>query len=438
MRKGTKLGHKDDVIRGMKLISEPYKVEGCRDYCCDVQCTFCGKIKYGAVLSDIKRQVFDGCGCQKNRTNCKRFKSFLDWCIENNQKHLIDAWDYDLNSKTPDIISYCTEEYYYFKCPENKHQSSKWKIMSLTREGKKKTVCKYCNSFAQHAIDKFGTDVLDKYWDYDKNKISPWDISHSSKTKIWIKCTKTDYHGSYDIMPISFLKGIGCPYCHGNRVHQKDSLAAYYINLYGEDFLEKYWDYNENTLDPWKVTVSTNKGYIYLKCEKHGTYKMSPSNFKKHGLPCPICVVEAATSRLEVKVATYIKDVYDFKILHEHQCSIVAKNPRTKKAMPYDNDVILPNNEHLIVEVHGSQHYYANTTWNNKRAKQARISSIEVLKDMQWRDEYKKQYALSQGYHYLAIPYTAESDSSYKTMIDEKISSIINNTKLLSPAKEAI
>ena len=38
---------------------------------------------------------------------------------------------------------------------------------------------------------------------------------------------------------------------------------------------------------------------------------------------------------------------------------------------------------------------------------------------------YKKQYALSQGYYYLEIPYWTESDESYKTLIDEKIKSIL-------------
>lgn len=107
--------------------------------------------------------------------------------------------------------------------------------------------------------------------------------------------------------------------------------------------------------------------------------------------------------------------------------------------MPYDNDVTLPSEEHLIIEIHGAQHYYANTTWNNIRADALGITSAQVLEDQQWRDEYKKQYALSQGYYYLAIPYTAEKDDSYKSLIDSKIQSILNNTKLLNtPEKEAI
>lgn len=52
----------------------------------------------------------------------------------------------------------------------------------------------------------------------------------------------------------------------------------------------------------------------------------------------------------------------------------------------------------------------------------------------------KKQFALSHGYYYLAIPYTAENDESYKSMIDTKIHEILslNNSKQLPPEKEEL
>ena len=69
-----------------------------------------------------------------------------------------------------------------------------------------------------------------------------------------------------------------------------------------------------------------------------------------------------------------------------------------------------------------------------------KMTPEESLEYIQWKDEYKKQYALSHGYYYLAIPYTAEKDESYKIMIDSKIHEILsfssNNTKLFLPVKE--
>lgn len=73
----------------------------------------------------------------------------------------------------------------------------------------------------------------------------------------------------------------------------------------------------------------------------------------------------------------------------------------------------------------GDQHYYAKSGWIKKHAKRNNRSLKEELVEIQWRDEYKKQYALSQGCYYLAIPFWTENDESYKTLIDDAINSIL-------------
>lgn len=424
MNRGCRSFKKGDIVKGLLITTDPYKIPGDRNYRSIVQCTLCDSVPYEIVLSEINRHVFDGCGCQKDRSNSTSWKSFKDWCDENNQQQLLDTWDYELNNKTPDKVSCCTSDYYYFKCPDGRHPSSQWKILSLTRHGKIKTVCKYCNSFAQHAIDIFDKNVLDLYWDYEKNTVDPWDISYSSKEPIWIKCLNTDYHGSYETLSKIFLDGGECPYCNHKRIHPRDSFAYYYIQKYGEDFLDLYWDYEKNTVDPWQISVQSNK-YIYLKCDIHGTYKVYPPNFYKFGLSCPYCSRERDKSKLQEKVESYIENIYHFGILHEYDCSIITRSPKTNRWLPYDNDVIINNNTHLIIEVMGEQHYNVNAGWVRKAAERSHMTKEELLAEIQWRDEYKKQYALSQGYYYIAIPYWTENDESYKTLIDDKIQSIL-------------
>ena len=73
----------------------------------------------------------------------------------------------------------------------------------------------------------------------------------------------------------------------------------------------------------------------------------------------------------------------------------------------------------------GEQHYNVNAGWVRKAAERSHMTKEELLAEIQWRDEYKKQYALSQGYYYIAIPYWTENDESYKTLIDDKIQSIL-------------
>ncbi|MGN5456807.1 MAG: zinc-ribbon domain-containing protein [Candidatus Kurthia intestinigallinarum] len=414
-----------DVIKGLEIISEPYKVPGRRDYRAMVRCIFCGK-EYETVLSEIHRHVFDGCGCQRNKSTSKKWKSFDEWCVENSHEYLLDLWDYELNNKNPAQVSCCSVSRYYFRCPNGKHKSSLYQICSITAHGKKaKPVCRYCNSFAQYVINQFGENALDLYWDYEKNTVDPWEISYNSKTQIWIKCIKTDYHDSYNTTPTVFFKVNGkCPYCYHRRIHPKDSFAYYYTQKYGDDFLDLYWDYEKNTVNPWKIAPQSNI-YIYLKCDLHGSYRVYASNFYKHGTLCAECSRERDKSKLQEKVEKYIESIYHLNIVHEHSCSIIARSPKTNRWLPYDNDVAIDNERHLIIEVMGEQHYNANAGWIRKSAEKSNMTKEELLAEIQWRDEYKKQYALSQGYFYLAIPYWMEQDESYKTLIDEKIQSIL-------------
>ena len=348
MTRGCRNFKKGDIIKCLELISDPFKIDGDKNYRGLVKCTLCNSQPFEIVLSEIKRHVFDGCGCQKNRSNSAKWKSFQDWCKETCHEKLLELWDYDLNQTNPDKISWCTYDEYYFKCGCSIHPSSVYSIYNLTAWGKTKEICRYCNSFAQYAIDKFGKDVLDIYWDYEKNTADPWLISHASKDSIWVKCTKTLEHGSHKIRPHLFLKGIGCP----------------------------------------------------------------------------ICAYEQKNSKLQEKVDYYLTDILKLDVQHERQCSLIAVNPKNGYKLPYDNDVTV-NKCHLIVEVHGVQHYDVNNGWILKTAKKYNISPEQTLSDLQWRDEYKKQYAISQGYHYLAIPYWTENDESYKTIIDQKIKEIL-------------
>lgn len=154
---------------------------------------------------------------------------------------------------------------------------------------------KYENSFAYYIQVELG-EGLNKYWDWEKNTVNPYHIYKSSgKTKIWIKCTKTDYHDSYPTTPDNFYNGKRCPYCNRNngKVHPKDSFAQWGIDNVDKDFLTKYWS-DKNTLNPWQLTPhSTNKIYIYCQEKDYhndeGGYPILPLNFYK-GARCPYCV----------------------------------------------------------------------------------------------------------------------------------------------------
>lgn len=53
-------------------------------------------------------------------------------------------------------------------------------------------------SFAEWGINNLDENFLDKYWDWDKNELNPYEISYGSHKRVWIKCRNKDYHNSYE------------------------------------------------------------------------------------------------------------------------------------------------------------------------------------------------------------------------------------------------
>ena len=191
------------------------------------------------------------------------------------------------------------QTYIKVKCP----YCGKKYYVSLINFTKKKVKCTYCcnsyeKSFAYHIQQELSED-LNKYWDWEKNTVNPYHIYKSSnKTKVWIKCTKTDYHESNLISPANFVRGDRCPYCSTRRgkVHPRDSFAQWGIDNIDKDFLTKYWSNKNDELgiNPWKLTPhSTNKIYIYCQEKDYhnddGGYLTTCDRFYQ-GNRCPYCV----------------------------------------------------------------------------------------------------------------------------------------------------
>lgn len=156
--------------------------------------------------------------------------------------------------------------------------------------------CKFCcnsyeNSFAYY-IQQELKEPLSKYWDWDRNVVNPYLISKGKNIKVWIKCDKKDYHGSYMIICNDFISGARCGYCNGKKIHPKDSFAQWGINTFGEDFLTKYWS-PKNTLNPWELAPQSNKK-IWILCQDkdyhndNGGYLISCYNFYRNRR-CPYC-----------------------------------------------------------------------------------------------------------------------------------------------------
>lgn len=307
---------------------------------------------------------------------------------------------------------------------DGKTYCNKCSVKLFTAKKLKET--KFELSFARWLINNFGKNALELYWDYEKNiDMNPWEIGYCSHIKVWIKCQEKDYHGSYEAQCYNFVKQKhNCPYCTHNKLHPLDSLGQDIINNYGEEFLWKIWS-DKNKLSPFEVAPYSCKKY-YFKClegEHEDSYR-SPNNAQNNNFNCPFCINEKDNSKIEEKVKIYLQELgYIVKI--EHECTIKLINPKTGRPLPFDNEIILENGKHLIIEVHGRQHYKLQSK-SSKWLKEGQTPE-EQLHKRKLYDRYKRIKCIQAGYEYLEIPYTAfDKKETYKLIIKEKVKEILN------------
>lgn len=412
-----------DVYGILQVVRAPEKIDGKKEKYCWCKCMNCGREKM-VKASSLKDLIF-GCRCTRSKNNTpKKYPklktvSFQDWCTQNSRQDLLDRWDYELNQYTPDVIA-CKSGYkIFFKCPAGQHKSKAVVLSSITNNGNKLECdeCKLEESSFGRWCEIHKPHVLD-LWDYGLNNASPYDITCGTHKKYYFKCSR-GLHES-QLKTVSKITGRGddiiCNKCN--------SLGQFILDHYGPNGLDTIWDYEKNNVDPFEIARCA-KRYVYIKCinnSNHRSYPISCSNLTK-GRGCPECKREREESKLQEKVRTYIEENYGYNIIHEYSCDIKAVNPKTNYVLPYDNQVIISNNN-LIIEVHGIQHYEINS-YVKLTAKKHNIAPEVELAELQWRDEYKKNYAIAQGYYYLEIPYWTEKDESYKNLIDSKIQEIL-------------
>jgi DNA-directed RNA polymerase subunit RPC12/RpoP len=256
-----------------------------------------------------------------------------------------------------------------------------------------------------------GIDFLDRYWDYNKNTISPWDITNQYRRKVWIKCDKNVGHESYDVECPSFHSGARCPYCSHTRLSIENSLVERYPKSI------EVWS-SKNSTSPQDFSYASGKK-AWWKCPsgKHQDfYRAISDSAIVCEFRCPKCYAKGEVSNIQKKVCE-ILDSTGYTILHESNCTISPISPYTGRKLRYDNQVLELS---IIVEVHGEQHYKPHSfsttpcdieTMNKK------------LTDYQKRDKFKKEYALSHGFSYLEIPYYDIRNGKYIQLIEDAIES---------------
>lgn len=210
--------------------------------------------------------------------------SFYDWCIDNHREDLIKRWDYDLNNKSPQEISFKSNLKYWFKCPRGIHESQLHDIQYISSGRTKNIWCKKCRSFAQHVIDDYGEEYFNKIWNKN-NILDPWEIAYKSTKSAIFNCINDSGH-VYEMSFQNFSKGQGCPYCSHRKLNIESSLGHLYPEV-----LEIWSDKNKKS--PYDYFPHSSS-YAWFKCMdgKHEDYCRKIYTSTNLNFRCPQCSVE--------------------------------------------------------------------------------------------------------------------------------------------------
>lgn len=167
-------------------------------------------------------------------------------------------------------------EYYCFNCVAKLYSGN----------NANKTKLKNSKSFEQWCVENNRKDILDR-WDYILNNYKPSEVLFRTNKKYYFKCPR-GIHKSEKKDINHFVSGqegsINCNQCN--------SFAQWGIDNLGEDFLEKYWDYEKNVdVNPWNISFASNKK-VWIKCQEkdyHDSYDVTFLNFTKGDTRCPYC-----------------------------------------------------------------------------------------------------------------------------------------------------
>lgn len=129
---------------------------------------------------------------------------------------------------------------------------------------------------------------LMKYWDHEKNELSPEEVHYGSRVQeVYLKC---ENNHSFKKNPVSYKrsksKKINCPKCKEEKENRNELFKDKCFEII------KYWDYEKNkNININKLKINFNKN-CYFKCKKNHEVIKKPSNLSKMISPkinCNIC-----------------------------------------------------------------------------------------------------------------------------------------------------
>lgn len=240
---------------------------------------------------------------------------------------------------------------------------------------------KYSSVFISKAVAIHG----DTY-DYSKT------IYKAAKINVLVICKK---HGAFSITPNRHLNGGGCPSCKFEKLRKLYQLST-------EDFIKRSIDIHRDRYDYSLVDYVNAHRKVVIICKIHGEFSQEP-NSHLHGNGCPFCKISHGESKIE-------NILIDNNITHCREKTF----PDCRIVLPMKFDFFIPS-YNLIIEYHGEQHFIDRDFFGG----------ISALMKLKRNDEYKKRWAIENGYIFKEYTYKDSWDfieKDIKKLLKQKIS----------------
>ena len=243
---------------------------------------------------------------------------------------LLAEWDKQKNEKlglSPDGLTLGSTKKPWWKCS----QDHSWQAAIYSRANG--SGCPYCSG--QKAWRGFN-DLVTRFpdlrneWDKEKNfPVTPYDVTAGSNKRVWWKCQRKH---SWQAAISSRTKGVGCPFCSGQRVFKG-------FNDFGSRYpeLAKEWNYKKNgDITPFDITIGSGKK-IWWKCANCNYEWRSCPGDRIRGSVCPACS-PAHTSLSQYIVFFYISIAYSSARINDRSQGVELDVyiPRKKIGIEYD------------------------------------------------------------------------------------------------------
>ena len=367
------------------------------------KCDVC-KHDFDSVLNSISGL---NCWCPycsgKNlcNDNCKKcfsrsFASYNGKTI--NSKLKIDCWHPDKNGKLiPRNVFKSSHKKCWFKCDVCKHNfygilndvSNKNRWCPYC-SGKKlcKDNCKKCFSRSFASYDGKTMDGLIKIdcWHPDKNgELTPRDIAKSSHKKCWFKCNFCKHDFDSTLNNVSSLN-CWCPYCSSKNLCNDNCIKCFsrsFASYNGKTINNKLkidcWHPDKNgKLMPRNVFKSSDKK-CWFKCDVcNYEFKSFLKKVYRNNQWCPHC-----KNKTELKLYKWLLKHDKIKNVKREfdpkWCSTQYRHMNKKKELKngkyqyrFDFLITFNNNQKLIIELDGRQHFEQVRNWKTPLEHQIR------------------------------------------------------------------